>query len=112
MDGTGAVLSSHQTTQALPNGVQHLAPRARSLLASTSRNTAQASLDASEVYFLLLHFLSEGPCQAAARTLEDEAVKHGLLPQRHGVHGKDWPYVCCLCWAVLWQTVTVSLEPR
>jgi hypothetical protein len=45
-------------------------------------------LDPSEVYFLVLHWLSNGPCREAAAALLREVEQHGLLPRTHAVTGK------------------------
>lgn len=44
-------------------------------------------LDASEVYFLILHWLADGPCKAAAQALLQDVQEQGLLPKRHDVFG-------------------------
>ena len=44
-------------------------------------------VDPAELHFLLLHFLSAGPCQSAAKVLEEEAVAKGLLPSRTDIFG-------------------------
>ena len=42
----------------------------------------EQSLDIREVYFLVLHFLSGGPCRETARVLAEEAAAIDLLPRR------------------------------
>ena len=44
-------------------------------------------VEASELHFLILHFLAAGPCQRALRVLEEEAAQHGLLPARTDIFG-------------------------
>ncbi|KAL2507578.1 WD40/YVTN repeat-like-containing domain [Forsythia ovata] len=40
-------------------------------------------VDLREVYFLIMHFLSAGPCQETFGKLWDELLKHELLPRRY-----------------------------
>ncbi|KAG9156946.1 hypothetical protein Leryth_009002 [Lithospermum erythrorhizon] len=42
-----------------------------------------ADINLREVYFLMMHFLSAGPCQRTFRQLCDELVEHDLLPRRY-----------------------------
>ena len=42
-----------------------------------------ASVDASELHFLVLHHLRGLPCPDAAAAFEREALALGLLPRRH-----------------------------
>lgn len=44
-------------------------------------------VDSGELYFLLLHFLAEGPCREAAASLQQEALTHQLLPARTDFQG-------------------------
>ncbi|KAL8138375.1 hypothetical protein V2J09_004376 [Rumex salicifolius] len=44
---------------------------------------ADVDIDLREVYFLILHFLSAGPCQKTFRQLCDELLDHQLLPRRY-----------------------------
>lgn len=43
--------------------------------------------DLSEVYFLVLHWLSQGPCREAAAALLREVEQQGLLPRTHSFTG-------------------------
>ena len=40
-------------------------------------------MDLREVYFLILHFLSIGPCERTFGHLRDEILEKGLLPRRY-----------------------------
>ncbi|CAH9132580.1 unnamed protein product [Cuscuta epithymum] len=51
--------------------------------ASELANTEDIDIDCREIYFLIMHFLSSGPCQNALGILHDEFVKHELLPRRY-----------------------------
>lgn len=84
--GAGLVVSK------LPphNDNDHQAPvttmingRDHEIVASPSKRKTQADVDIKEVYFLIMHFLSEGPCQRASAQLKDELEQYGLLPQRY-----------------------------
>ena len=44
-------------------------------------------VDPEELYFLLLHFLADGPCHEAVASLQQEALKHQLLPARTDFQG-------------------------
>lgn len=47
-------------------------------------------VDISEVYFLIMHFLSSGPCQRAFVHLSNEILQHKLLPRRyHAVFSRE-----------------------
>jgi hypothetical protein len=48
-------------------------------------------LDDSEVYFLVLKWLANGPCSNAAQALLQDVQQHALLPQRYDVEGKATP---------------------
>lgn len=40
-------------------------------------------VDLSEVYFLIMHFLSAGPCQRTFKQFWSELREHQLLPRRY-----------------------------
>lgn len=42
-------------------------------------------VDIAEVYFLIMHFLSSGPCQRAFVQLSNDVLLHKLLPRRFHV---------------------------
>lgn len=44
---------------------------------------ADVDMDLREVYFLILHFLSNGPCDRTFGHLRDEILEKGLLPRRY-----------------------------
>lgn len=41
------------------------------------------SVDHKEVYFLIMHFLSSGPCKSTYFHLWNELLEHNLLPRRY-----------------------------
>lgn len=45
-------------------------------------------VDVAEVYFLVLQWLSSGPCRAAAQALLQDVEQHGLLPRSYSVAGE------------------------
>lgn len=70
--------------------------------------------DLSEVYFLVLHWLSQGPCREAAAALLREVEQQGLLPRTHSFAGgvsarkphqtqQQLASVQCTGPSVLWQ---------
>ncbi|KAL2934947.1 Bromodomain and WD repeat-containing protein 1 [Bienertia sinuspersici] len=57
---------------------------------------AGVDIDLREVYFLIMHFLSAGPCQKTFSQLLNELMEHQLLPRRYhawysraGVHSAE-----------------------
>lgn len=52
-------------------------------ICSSSNSESEVDVDPREVYFLLLHFLSSGPCKRAFSHLSDELLEHQLLPRRY-----------------------------
>ncbi|KAK9915369.1 hypothetical protein WJX75_008121 [Coccomyxa subellipsoidea] len=47
-----------------------------------------SEVDACELHFLILHYLSLGPCRQTAALLQEEALKHNLLPTRTDIFGR------------------------
>lgn len=45
--------------------------------------TMDVDVDLREVYFLIMHFLSTGPCHKTFRQLWEELLEHELLPRRY-----------------------------
>lgn len=41
------------------------------------------NVDLREIYFLIMHFLSAGPCQKTFAELRNELWEHELLPRRY-----------------------------
>ncbi|KAK6118118.1 hypothetical protein DH2020_048102 [Rehmannia glutinosa] len=48
-----------------------------------SAASMDVDVDLREIYFLIMHFLSAGPCQKTFRQLWDELLQHELLPRRY-----------------------------
>ena len=44
---------------------------------------ADVDVDLREVYFLIMHFLSAGPCQRTCGQFWNELLEHDLLPRRY-----------------------------
>ena len=44
---------------------------------------ADVDIDIREVYFLIMHFLSAGPCQRTFGQFWNELLEHQLLPRRY-----------------------------
>lgn len=40
-------------------------------------------IDIREVYFLIMHFLSTGPCHQTFEVLQNELLEHEILPRRY-----------------------------
>ncbi|KAL5983562.1 hypothetical protein ACLOJK_017650 [Asimina triloba] len=50
---------------------------------TTSTMEADVDIDLGEVYFLIMHFLSAGPCHNTFGHLLNELLEHQLLPRRY-----------------------------
>lgn len=72
--------TSFMETSNLANLVQGNVP-----LESQERHSSltDVDMDLREVYFLILHFLSTGPCERTFGHLRDEILEKGLLPRRY-----------------------------
>lgn len=68
-------------TSNLANVVQGNVPLERQLVCPSS--LSDVDMDLREVYFLILHFLSSGPCERTFGHLRDEILEKGLLPRRY-----------------------------
>uniref|UniRef100_A0A6N2MVC6 BRWD/PHIP N-terminal domain-containing protein n=1 Tax=Salix viminalis TaxID=40686 RepID=A0A6N2MVC6_SALVM len=49
---------------------------------TSRRRVKDADVDLNEVYFLIMHFLSAGPCQRTYEQFLNELLEHQLLPRR------------------------------
>lgn len=49
----------------------------------TNHVVADVDIDIREVYFLIMHFLSAGPCQKTFGQFCNELLEHELLPRRY-----------------------------
>ncbi|KAF5455370.1 hypothetical protein F2P56_024959 [Juglans regia] len=63
---------------------------------ATGHIETEVDIDLREVYFLILHFLSSGPCQRTFGQFCNELLEHQLLPRRYhawfsssGAHNED-----------------------
>ena len=63
---------------------------------TSRRRVKDVDVDLSEVYFLIMHFLSAGPCQRTYEQFLNELLEHQLLPRRYhawysrsGAHSGD-----------------------
>ncbi|OWM88062.1 hypothetical protein CDL15_Pgr016635 [Punica granatum] len=50
---------------------------------SRNKTKPDVDIDLREVYFLIMHFLSTGPCQRTCGQLWNELLEHQLLPRRY-----------------------------
>lgn len=48
-----------------------------------AKKAAQAEVDVREIYFLIMHFLSDGPCRKTCDQLRKELSEYKLLPRRY-----------------------------
>lgn len=58
------------------NGISNVADSGKSM-------EADVDVDLREVYFLIMHFLSAGPCHRTSGQLWNELLEHQLLPRRY-----------------------------
>ncbi|XP_071906255.1 uncharacterized protein [Coffea arabica] len=70
--------------------------KAQSGDSQTRTTEADVDVDFREIYFLIMHFLSAGPCQRTCGQLWNELLEHQLLPRRYhawysrnGAHSGD-----------------------
>lgn len=63
----------------VPNQEDEMARSIKDMVAVKS----DMDIDLREVYFLILHFLSAGPCQRSFVQLRNELLEHRLLPRRY-----------------------------
>lgn len=52
-------------------------------VAQVQKEEEDVDVNLSEVYFLIMHFLSSGPCSRATGQLWNELLQHKLLPRRY-----------------------------
>ena len=52
-------------------------------LETNQTSEPDVEIDLREVYFLIMHFLSSGPCHRTCGLLWDELFEHQLLPRRY-----------------------------
>uniref|UniRef100_A0A1J3FDP3 PH-interacting protein n=1 Tax=Noccaea caerulescens TaxID=107243 RepID=A0A1J3FDP3_NOCCA len=67
----------------LANSFQGNAPLQRQERLVSRSLLTDVDMDLREVYFLILHFLSTGPCEQTFSHLRDEILEKGLLPRRY-----------------------------
>lgn len=51
--------------------------------ASDCAASMDVDVDLREIYFLIMHFLSSGPCEKTFGQLHEELLEHELLPRRY-----------------------------
>lgn len=68
----------------------------RQLPVADQNHAVDVDIDHREVYFLIMHFLSAGPCGRTCVQLWNELLEHQLLPRRYhawysrtGMHSGD-----------------------
>ncbi|XP_043720066.1 PH-interacting protein-like isoform X2 [Telopea speciosissima] len=65
------------------NKVHEKAPYAEAETAACPPMEADVDIDLREVYFLIMHFLSAGPCHRTYGQFWNELLEHQLLPRRY-----------------------------
>jgi hypothetical protein len=69
---------------------------------------AVPQLHESEVYFLVLKWLLNGPCSNAAQALLQDVHQHALLPQRYTVKGEQNIHSCCVTYTHMHMPLQAS----
>lgn len=77
----GEPCSSGMGAMVLPNKVPGVFKCEKQ--AASHATEDDVDVDLGEVYFLILHFLSGGPCQRTFEQLQNELLEHQLLPRRY-----------------------------
>lgn len=93
----GGASSLSKATLNFPNTVQDMAQLVQQDIVASQAVETDVNIDFREVYFLIMHFLSSGPCQKTLGHFWNELLEHQLLPRRYhawfsrsGVHsGND-----------------------
>nr|CAD1833232.1 unnamed protein product [Ananas comosus var. bracteatus] len=67
----------------LPNKVVKKVNPVKSGMATDLNAESDVDIDLREVYFLIMHFLSAGPCKRTYGQLWNELLEHQLLPRRY-----------------------------
>jgi PH-interacting protein len=77
---TGIASSMNVAPLSVPNQEDEMV---RSLKDMVAVGGTDVDIDLREVYFLIMHFLSVGPCQRSFVQLKNELLEHRLLPRRY-----------------------------
>lgn len=80
---SGPASSLSKATSIFSNTVQEMVPVEKQERVSSQIIENDVGIDFKEIYFLILHFLSSGPCQNTSRILWNELLEHELLPRRY-----------------------------
>ncbi|CAL0320874.1 unnamed protein product [Lupinus luteus] len=80
---SGGASSLSIAPMSVPNQVDEMAPPPKDM--GTVGHIVQTNLDIDirEVYFLMMHLLSAGPCQKTFAQFQNELLEHQLLPRRY-----------------------------
>lgn len=65
------------------NKVHEKTPLEERERAAVDASGENIDVDIREVYFLIMHFLSAGPCERTFSQFWDELLEHQLLPRRY-----------------------------
>jgi len=76
---TGVASSMNGVPLSVPNQEDEMARSLKDMVAVKT----DVDIDLKEVYFLIMHFLSTGPCQRSFVQLRSELLEHRLLPRRY-----------------------------
>lgn len=80
---SGPASSLTKATSNFSNTVQEMAQLEQQERVLSQNVENDVGVDLREIYFLIMHFLSSGPCQKTFRLFWDELLEHELLPRRY-----------------------------
>ncbi|XP_031400269.1 bromodomain and WD repeat-containing protein 3 [Punica granatum] len=79
----GGPLSPGMRPLLLPNNGAGVGEYEKQERAASHATENDIDVDLGEIYFLIMHFLSSGPCQRTFVHLQNELLEHQLLPRRY-----------------------------
>ncbi|XP_027363534.1 bromodomain and WD repeat-containing protein 3-like [Abrus precatorius] len=85
MDSRKCKASARASSQSVapPLGVSNQVDEMVPSLRDMGAVVADVDIDLRELYFLIMHFLSAGPCRKTFQHFKEELLEHRLLPRRY-----------------------------
>ncbi|XP_019441306.1 PREDICTED: bromodomain and WD repeat-containing protein 1-like isoform X2 [Lupinus angustifolius] len=80
---SGSASSLSVAPMSVPIQVDEMARSPKDMRSVGHTVQTDVDLDIKEVYFLIMHFLSAGPCQKTFAQFRNELLEHQLLPRRY-----------------------------
>ena len=79
----GGASSQSVTPLSVSNQINEMARSLKDVVGVGRAVQSDVDIDLREVYFLIMHFLSAGPCQKTFLQFRNELLEHQLLPRRY-----------------------------